>query len=49
MQRTWTTVRVEWFGNIRLDILSGILVALALIPESLAFAVIAGVDPSVTL
>ncbi|MFN7471003.1 MAG: SulP family inorganic anion transporter [Roseiflexaceae bacterium] len=49
MQRTWTTVRVDWFGNIRLDILSGILVALALIPESLAFAVIAGVDPSVTL
>jgi SulP family sulfate permease len=49
MQRTWATVRSDWLGNVRPDILSGILVALALIPESLAFAVIAGVDPSVTL
>lgn len=49
MQRSWATVRSDWLGNVRPDILSGILVALALIPESLAFAVIAGVDPSVML
>lgn len=41
--------RQEWFGNIRADILSGIVVALALIPESIAFSIIAGVDPSVGL
>lgn len=49
MQTTRARVQAEWLGNVRLDVLSGILVALALIPESLAFAVIAGVDPSVTL
>ncbi len=39
----------EWFGNIRADILSGIVVALALIPEAIAFSIIAGVDPKVGL
>ncbi|MFK7902255.1 MAG: SulP family inorganic anion transporter [Nitratireductor sp.] len=39
----------EWFGNIRGDILSGIVVALALIPEAIAFSIIAGVDPKVGL
>src|SRR4051812_15980586 len=39
----------EWFGNIRGDILSGIVVALALIPEAIGFSVIAGVDPKVAL
>lgn len=39
----------EWFGNIRGDILSGIVVALALIPEAIGFSVIAGVDPKVGL
>ena len=37
----------EWFGNIRGDILSGLVVALALIPEAIAFSIIAGVDPKV--
>ena len=37
----------EWFCNIRGDILSGIVVALALIPEAIGFSVIAGVDPNV--
>ena len=37
----------EWFSNIRGDILSGIVVALALIPEAIGFSVIAGVDPKV--
>ncbi|DAB38937.1 MAG: sodium-independent anion transporter [Sulfuricurvum sp. GWF2_44_89] len=39
----------EWFGNIRGDILAGIVVALALIPEAIAFSIIAGVDPKVGL
>ncbi len=43
------TLRREWFGNIRGDILSGIVVALALIPEAIAFSIIAGVDPAVGL
>ncbi|MDR6935243.1 Sulfate permease family protein [Luteibacter sp. 329MFSha] len=37
----------EWFGDIRGDVLSGLVVALALIPEAIAFSVIAGVDPKV--
>jgi SulP family sulfate permease len=41
--------RHEWFSNIRGDILSGIVVALALIPGAIGFSVIAGVDPKVGL
>jgi SulP family sulfate permease len=41
--------RAEWFSNIRSDILAGTVVALALIPEALAFSIIAGVDPRVGL
>jgi len=39
----------EWFSNPRRDILAGIVVALALIPEAIGFSVIAGVDPKVGL
>lgn len=39
----------EWFSNIKGDMLSGIVVALALIPEAIAFSIIAGVDPKVGL
>ncbi|MDX1779995.1 MAG: SulP family inorganic anion transporter [Thalassovita sp.] len=39
----------EWFGHIRADLLSGLVVALALIPEAIAFSIIAGVDPKVGL
>ncbi len=39
----------QWFGNIRGDLLSGLVVALALIPEAIAFSIIAGVDPKVGL
>ncbi|GLS46923.1 SulP family inorganic anion transporter [Methylobacterium brachythecii] len=39
----------EWFSNLRGDTLSGIVVALALIPEAIGFSVIAGVDPKVGL
>jgi|TARA_R110000850_G_scaffold81506_10_gene175105 sulfate permease, SulP family len=43
------SVRQEWFSNIRGDILAGVVVALALIPEAIAFSIIAGVDPKVGL
>lgn len=39
----------EWTGNYRADLLAGILVALALIPEAISFSIIAGVDPKVGL
>lgn len=39
----------EWFSNIRGDLLAGLVVALALIPEAIAFSIIAGVDPKVGL
>ena len=39
--------KIDWVGNIRGDILSGLVVALALIPEAIAFSIIAGVDPKV--
>ncbi|AWW75177.1 sodium-independent anion transporter [Erythrobacter sp. KY5] len=41
--------RRDWFAQPRADILAGIVVALALIPEAIGFALIAGVDPSVGL
>lgn len=44
-----SSLKQEWFGNIRGDVLSGIVVALALIPEAIAFSIIAGVDPMVGL
>ncbi len=46
---TLTDYRQQWFGNIRGDVLAGIVVALALIPEAIAFSIIAGVDPKVGL
>lgn len=39
----------DWFSNIRADVLAGIVVALALIPEAIGFSVIAGVDPKIGL
>ena len=41
--------RAQWTGNIRGDLLAGLVVALALIPEAIAFSIIAGVDPKVGL
>lgn len=43
------TFRRDWLGNVRGDVLAGIVVALALIPEAIGFSVIAGVDPKVGL
>ena len=42
-------LKQHWFSNIRADVLAGIVVALALIPEAIAFSIIAGVDPMVGL
>lgn len=39
-------LRQEWFSNIRGDLLSGLVVALAPIPESIAFSIMAGVGPT---
>ncbi len=49
MQDLVDKIKQEWFSNIRADVLAGIVVALALIPEAIAFSIIAGVDPMVGL
>lgn len=43
------TLKKDWFTNVRGDLLAGLVVALALIPEAIAFSIIAGVDPKVGL
>ncbi len=43
------TLKQSWFANIKNDLLAGLVVALALIPEAIAFSIIAGVDPKVGL
>ena len=43
------SLKQEWFGNVRGDLLAGLVVALALIPDAIAFSIIAGVDPKVGL
>ena len=40
-------LRQEWLGNVRGDILAGIVVFMALIPEVMGFSIVAGVDPMV--
>jgi SulP family sulfate permease len=45
----FSNVREQWFSNIRADVLAGLVVGLALIPEAIAFSIIAGVDPKVGL
>ena len=42
-------LKQEWFSNTRNDLIAGVVVALALIPEAIAFSIIAGVDPKVGL
>jgi SulP family sulfate permease len=46
---SFSRLQAEWFGNVRGDLLAGTVVALALIPEAIAFSIIAGVDPRVGL
>jgi len=43
------SIKQDWFSNVRNDLLAGLVVALALIPEAIAFSIIAGVDPKVGL
>ncbi|MFK7159469.1 SulP family inorganic anion transporter [Marinospirillum sp. MEB164] len=43
------TIKENWFSNVRGDVLAGLVVALALVPEAIAFSIIAGVDPKVGL
>ncbi len=43
------SLKQTWFFNVRGDVLAGLVVALALIPEAIAFSIIAGVDPKVGL
>lgn len=43
------TIKNQWFGNIKGDVLAGMVVAMALIPEAIAFSIIAGVDPMIGL
>ncbi|TXJ09608.1 MAG: SulP family inorganic anion transporter [Acinetobacter sp.] len=45
----FSNVREQWFSNIRGDVLAGLVVGLALIPEAIAFSIIAGVDPKIGL
>ena len=45
----FASARQQWLANPRSDLLAGTVVALALIPEAIAFSIIAGVDPAVGL
>ncbi|MDB5415743.1 MAG: SulP family inorganic anion transporter [Rubritepida sp.] len=44
-----SSLRAEWSPNVTRDLLAGTVVALALIPEAIAFSIIAGVDPKLGL
>lgn len=46
---SFQSLKLDWFSNVRNDVLAGLVVALALIPEAIAFSIIAGVDPKVGL
>jgi SulP family sulfate permease len=47
--RLFQTLRRNWLTNVPTELLSGMLVALALIPEAIGFSIVAGVDPKVGL
>lgn len=49
MFMNFSTCRQDWLSNVKNDLLAGLVVALALIPEAIAFSIIAGVDPKVGL
>ncbi|MEM9521066.1 MAG: SulP family inorganic anion transporter [Actinomycetota bacterium] len=48
-RRSRDRLHAAWLSNPRADLLSGLVVALALIPEAISFSIIAGVDPKVGL
>ncbi|MFN4262873.1 MAG: SulP family inorganic anion transporter [Thioalkalivibrionaceae bacterium] len=45
----WRSIQRAWLFNVRGDLIAGAVVALALIPEAIAFSLIAGLDPKVGL
>ncbi len=45
----YSSDRQQWLADPKRDLLAGTVVALALIPEAIAFSLIAGVDPAVGL
>ena len=47
--RSSPTLVNQWFANPGKDLLSGLVVAFAMIPEAIAFSELAGVDPRVGL
>jgi SulP family sulfate permease len=49
LKAAWERQRGIWFFNVRGDLIAGAVVALALIPEAIAFSIVAGVDPQVGL
>ena len=48
-KRSNPTLANQWLANPSQDLLSGLVVAFAMIPEAIAFSGIAGVDPKVGL
>jgi SulP family sulfate permease len=46
---TLQDIQKDWFSNTQKDLIAGLVVALALISEAIAFSIIAGVDPQVGL
>lgn len=48
-RRPWLILRSIWPASPWTDVLSGLTVALALVPEAVAFAFVAGVDPMIGL
>ena len=49
VSRSAPTLSAQWLTNPQRDVLSGLVVAFAMIPEAIAFSGIAGVDPQVGL
>lgn len=49
VSRSAPTLSAQWLSNPQRDVLSGLVVAFAMIPEAIAFSGIAGVDPQVGL
>lgn len=45
----WQQERKEWLGNIRGDILSGLVSSFAVIPEVVGFCIVAGISPMMGL
>ena len=41
------TIKGQWLGNIKGDLIGAIVVCMALIPEAIGFSIVAGVDPMV--